>query len=418
MSKELSSQQICLIIGASHAGVNCAFALRKEGWSGEIILIDPDPLLPYHRPPLSKDYLTGQAESNKNLLRGELSYEKENITLSLGKKVASIHKEEKYVVLSDGSQQNYDKLVIATGARPLVPKIPGLESSSQVFTLRDAQDARKIHDAFQASQHKRVGIIGAGYIGLEAAASLKKLGAEVHIFEREERVLSRVTSPELSHFFQQLHTEKGVNILLEKTVISVEKEESYMVIRCGDETSVEVDLLLLACGILPNTDVAKKAGLEIENGISVDASARTQDPHIYAIGDCSFHHNPHYDRYIRLESVQNAADQAKVAAASIAGKEAVYHTIPWFWSNQFDIKLQMVGLSAGYNQTVLRKEESEDPSFSIWYFKNDTLLAVDAINNGKAYVLGTRFIKSGQKLNKTHLADPGIPFRPNNLLAE
>lgn len=418
MQENSPTQKTCLIIGASHAGVSCAFSLRKEGWRGEIILFDPDPFLPYHRPPLSKDYLLGAANQDKNVLRGVNSYEKENISLSLGKKVVAIHRGEKTIVLSDGSQHAYDKLVIATGARPLLPKIPGLDTVGQVFTLRNAQDAQQIYQALQSTKEKRVAIIGAGYIGLEAAASLNKLGADVTILEREERVLKRVTSPELSEFYQQLHADHGVNILLNKQVHAVEKHENHRELLCADQSRVKADIIIVACGILPNIELAEQAGIEIENGIRVDASACTNDKNIYAVGDCTFHFNPHYARFIRLESVQNAADQAKVAASAMNGKASIYDAIPWFWSDQYDLKLQMVGLSSGYNHTVLRKEATEETSFSLWYFKDETLLAVDAVNNGKAYVLGTRFIKNNQKLDKANLGDSSIPFKPANLVAE
>lgn len=409
--------KICVVIGASHAGVNFAFALRREGWEGDIILYDADPVLPYHRPPLSKAYLTSDDGIDKNLLKSAESYEKEAITLKLGIKVSSINREKKHIVLRDGTEQSYDKLVLATGARPIMPPIPGLMSSNNIFPLRTAADVTNIRTCLAASDHKRVVVIGGGYIGLETAASLKKLGALVTVLEREERILARVTAPEMSAFFQNLHAENGVDIFTEKNVIAIETNKEEKVVKCDDGTSYTADIIIVGVGILVNTELAASAGLTIENGIKVDETAKTLDDDIYAIGDCNFHFNPHYNRFVRLESVQNAVDQAKVAAAAICGKETRYDSIPWFWSDQYDVKLQMVGLSNGYDQLILRKEPDNEKCFSAWYFKGDRLLAVDAVNNAKAYVYGTKFIKSGDKINKAKLVDLEVEFKPIHLLA-
>jgi len=201
-------------------------------------------------------------------------------------------------------------------------------------------------------------------------------------------------------------------------VIAIKTNTNVSKVICSDGTQYEADIIVIGVGIQVNTELAEKAGLTIENGIRVDATAKTNDDHIYAIGDCTFHHNPHYDRFVRLESVQNAVDQAKIAAANICGKRTIYDNLPWFWSEQYDIKLQMVGLSKGYDQVITRKETGAGKSLSVWYFKGDTLLAVDAINNAKAYVYGTKFIKSGEKIDKSKLADPLAEFKPINLLAE
>jgi len=416
MSNESTKNKICVVIGASHAGVNFAFSLRKEGWEGAIILFDKDPILPYHRPPLSKAYLTSEDGIDKNLLKAKESYEKDAITLDLGTTINAINREEKTVILNNGKSQAYDKLVIATGARPIIPPIPGIDTATNLYPLRTAQDVENIRKAFNASSKKRVIIIGGGYIGLETAASIKKLGGTVTVLEREERVLARVTAPEMSSFFQDLHAKNGVDILTRKNVVSIETTNNTNIINCGDSSNFEADIIIVGVGIRVNTELAQEAGITIENGIPVDETACTNDPNIYSIGDCTYHFNPHYERHIRLESVQNAVDQAKVAAASICGKSTIYNTIPWFWSDQYDIKLQMVGLSQGFNQIIIREEESENTKFSIWYFNNDELLAVDGINNAKAYVLGTKFIKGKNKIDKSKLADSSVPFKPANLL--
>ena len=410
-----TANQVCVVIGASHAGVNFAFNLRKEGWLGEVILFDSDPNIPYHRPPLSKSYII-DGDLNSNLLKPLESYKKDNITLKLGVKVSSINRNNRTISIENKGTQKYDKLVIATGARPFIPPISGIDSAANLFPMRTANDAIEIKKAIDSSEKKRVIIIGGGYIGLETAASLKKTGASVTVLEREERILARVTAPVMSDYFMELHQQNDVQILTNNNVSFIKTENGLNTIFCDNETSFEADIVIVGVGIRVNTELADTAGLEIEQGIKVNEFSQTNDENIYAIGDCTFHYNPHYKRYLRLESVQNAVDQSKVAAASICDKQLVYDTIPWFWSDQYDVKLQMVGLSNGYNDVIVRKEETENTSFSVWYFKDDALLAVDAINNGKAFVLGTRFIKGKQKINKTKLVDVSIPMKPTTFL--
>ncbi|WP_282122265.1 NAD(P)/FAD-dependent oxidoreductase [Algibacter mikhailovii] len=415
---EATSNKTCVVIGASHAGVNFAFALRRNGWAGEILVYDSDPELPYHRPPLSKGYLSAQDNSQLDLLFPKENYESENITLNLGKKVIAIDKVLKTIELSGGSKQGYDTLVLATGARPIIPKIDGLQGAKNVFPLRTFAHTVGIQRALLASINKRVVIIGGGYIGLETAASIKKAGANVVVLEREKRVLERVTAPEMSEFFKDLHHANGVDLLTSKNVISVENSSGVSTVICDDKTRYVADVIVVGVGIEVNTELAAQAGLESENGIKVSTSAKTSDAHIYAIGDCTFHFNQHYNRYIRLESVQNAVDQAKVAAATICGNEVNYDVIPWFWSDQYDVKLQMVGLSQGYNNVIKRIELGNEKCQSVWYFRDDDLLAVDAVNNGKAYVLGTRFIKGKQILDKSKLKDVSIPIKPTSFLLD
>ena len=410
-----TSNKICVVIGASHAGVNFAFALRKEGWEGDIILFDRDPEFPYHRPPLSKAYLTSEEGTQQDLLFPKQNYETDKITLKLGKTISSINRKEKSITVSDGLVQKYDKLVLTTGARPFIPPIKGLNSAKNVFAMRTAEDALNIRKSLNKDRNKVV-IIGGGYIGLETAASLSKLNASVTVLEREERVLSRVTAPEMSTYFKELHHKHGVSVLSNKNVTSVDFNNGINEVQCDDNSSYKADIIIVGVGIKVNTELAEEAGLEIENGIKVDANCKTNDPNIYALGDCTFHFNPHYKKYIRLESVQNAVDQAKIAAKSICGEAVAYDSIPWFWSDQYDVKLQMVGLSQGYNQTIKRIETDRDNCQSVWYFKDDELLAVDAINNAKAYMLGTRFIQKNQKIDKLKLSDVSIAITPTSFI--
>ncbi|TMU57327.1 NAD(P)/FAD-dependent oxidoreductase [Flagellimonas algicola] len=417
MSDKTLKKLRCLIIGASHAGVNFAFALRREGWEGQIILYDADPELPYHRPPLSKTYLTNEAGMSVTPLKSAESYERGDIQLNLGVKVASIDSKTKKILLEDGSFQSYDKLILATGARPIVPSIPGLDTAKKVFPIRTVADVEGIRYALEDNPKKKIVVIGGGYIGLEIAASLKKLGVHVTVLEREERILARVASSEMSDFFYKLHTQNGVELLAGKNVISIEGDKENNVVVCSDGTKYPADIIILGAGIHVNTELAEHAGLTIKNGIKVDQTSKTSDEDIYAIGDCTLHYNPHYKRYVRLESVQNAVDQAKIAATTICGKEAVYDAIPWFWSDQYDIKLQIVGLFDGYDNMVIRKEEKDKPCFSIWYFREDELLSVYAINNAKAYVLGTKFLKTNQLLHKRNLSDATIELKSASLMS-
>ncbi|MGJ8732777.1 MAG: NAD(P)/FAD-dependent oxidoreductase [Cellulophaga sp.] len=408
-----TSKDICVIIGASHAGVNTAFNLRKEKWFGKIVLIDADPELPYHRPPLSKTYLT-DAVPTTNLLKPVESYKKDDITLLLDKKVVRLDAANNYLVLDDETKIEYTKLVLATGAKPIIPAITGLQVNASYFCLRTAADIVVIKKAFNASKTKKVVIIGGGYIGLETAASLKKIGAEVVVLERESRILKRVATTVISDYFRDLHTKNGVQIFENKEVNKVENtlENGINVTKvyCTDKSYFTAEVIILGVGVVPNTDLAKQAELTLNNGISVNNKGETSNPDIYAVGDCSYHYNLHYKTYVRLESVQNAVDQSKVIAANICGAILTYNTIPWFWSDQYNVKFQIVGLADNYTDIVVRKEQDKENVISVWYFNNDELLAVNAINHTKAYVFGTKFIKEGKKVDKEKLADTSIPL--------
>lgn len=402
-----------IIIGASHGGVSCAFNLRKEGFDGSITLIDADPHLPYHRPPLSKSFLTDEAEIENYQLKSSEAYEKENIALKLGVSVLNIDRDKKEVVCSD-SHLTYDKLILSTGADAFIPPIAGINDHDGIFPLRNAQDVLAIKAGVKNAN--KATIIGGGYIGLEIAASLKKLGLEVVILERESRLLSRVTSPDMSQYFLELHQKHEIDIQFNKEVKEISKDQSGLQVSCADGSTIKTDIIVLGVGIKVNQQLASDAGLKVGDGIEVDEFCRTTDPAIYAIGDCSWHFNPSYDRHLRLESVQNATDQGKTVAKHICGKDEPYNTIPWFWSDQYDVKLQMVGLSNGYDELICRIEQDESKR-SYWYFKSGDLIAVDAVNNPKAYVLGTKFIKDQSKVNKGAIGDSAVDLKPGNLIS-
>lgn len=412
-----TKNQSCLIAGASHAGVNAAFALRREGWEGRIALFDRDPEIPYHRPPLSKGFLLGETTVEERLLKAASSYAAEQIELRPGLAVHRILREEKSLSLTDGTTHSYDKLILATGASPFLPPISGLRGNDRVFMLRTAADARGIRKAFNAGGGKRVVVIGGGYIGLEAAASLRKLGGEVTVLEREDRILARVTSPEMSVFFTGLHRENGVNIVTGCNVLAIREAEGELVVASDNGSQYTADLIIVGVGVTVNTLLAEASGLKTSNGIWADSGMRTIDPDIYAIGDCASFHHPRYGREMRLESVQNAVDQAKVAAANICGKPAHYQTVPWFWSDQFNVKLQMCGLAPGYDRLVVRRETGADPyQRSVWYFSGGKLVAVDAVNHGRAYMLGMKLLKDDLSPDPEKLADPSLALHPKTIL--
>ncbi|WP_236973433.1 FAD-dependent oxidoreductase [Maribacter sp. 6B07] len=408
----------CVIIGASHAGANCAMELRKQGWQGNIYLIDTDAHLPYHRPPLSKEYLSKEEEGAtkfKPLFALE-RYQEEEITLQFGLKVTKVIKKLKSVILSNGETIRYDKLVIATGASANVPPIEGIESCRKVSVLRSAKDAIQIQQDFKTSTNKEVVIIGGGYIGLETAASLRKLGGNITVLEREERILARVAPIALADYFQELHTANGVKIHTGTSAIKIKETDTAIEIQCNNGNVFTADVLIVGTGVKPNTFVAEEIGAEINNGIKVDENLQTTVEDVYAIGDVAQFYHPTYKEWMRLESVQNAVDQAKIVASNIVGNTQNYNAIPWFWSDQYHVKLQMVGLSKGFTHMVKRTEADKIDCFSIWYFKNDALIAVDAVNNGKAFVLGGKFIQNKILVDPLKIADNTIPFKPNNFI--
>ncbi|MEP2239420.1 MAG: FAD-dependent oxidoreductase [Maribacter sp.] len=408
----------CVIIGASHAGANCAIELRKQGWLGSIYLIDADENLPYHRPPLSKDYLSQDTDGTASFkpLFAEERYLEEEIVTKLGVKVVSVNASVRSITLDNGEILGYDKLVLATGASAVIPPIEGIDECKRVRVLRKAQDALQIQQDFKTSTNKKVVIIGGGYIGLETAASLKKMGGNITVLEREERILARVAPVELAHYFQELHSKNGVQIYTGTFAIKIMETDTALEIYCADGSVFKADVLIVGTGVQPNISLAIEVGAEIDNGIKVDGHLQTSVEDIYALGDVVQFYHSRYKQWMRLESVQNAVDQAKIVAANILGNAQTYSAIPWFWSDQFHVKLQMVGLSQGFTKKVVRKEVDKKDCFSIWYFKNEELIAVDAVNNGKAFVLGGKFLKNNTLLDPLKIADCTIPFKPNNLI--
>ena len=398
----------CVIIGGSHAGSQFAISLRQGGWLGNITIIGEERDYPYHRPPLSKTFLSGEKKIEDILLRPAELYEKSRISIRLGERVKSIDRTNKSVITNNNNIINYDKLVIATGARVRKIPVPGSETEG-VYYLRNSDDVNKIKSRVIANDHAV--IIGGGYIGLETAASLRKQGMKVTVIEAMARVLQRVTAPELSNFYKRIHDEEGVEIFEEVIATEFKKidKKIHILTSCG-KTFIG-DMVIVGIGVIPNIELAEAADLAVKNGVEVNQFCQTSDPEIYAIGDVSWHYNEIYERFLRLESVPNATEQAKIAALHINEKPKAYNSLPWFWSDQYDLKLQIAGLSEGYNHIVIRGDIEKGRSFSAFYFKDNNLLAVDAVNSPREFMFTKMVLTKGQKLNKEILSDNSLDLK-------
>jgi len=380
-----------VIIGSGQAGFSTASKLRELNYSGTITLLGDENYPPYQRPPLTKGYLLGELDEQRLYFRPEHYYADKNIRLHLSVAAKQIDTTQKTIRLSDGNSLNYDRLVLATGARPR--KLPDKQGGhlQGIYYLRTLDDINHIKHLFQAG--KRVLIIGGGYIGLEAAAVSAKLGLKVTLIEAAERILQRVACAQTADYFRRLHVMHGVdlreNISLEKLIGPSGQVEAALL---TDATKLPVDFVIVGIGILPNTQLAEAAGLAVDNGICVNEHCQTSNTSIYAAGDCcSFLFK---GQRIRLESVGNALEQGEVVAKVIMGEMLKYQAKPWFWSDQFDVKLQIAGLSIGYDTIAVRKEVEQ--GLSHWYYRDKTLLAVDAINAPRVYMLAKRLIEAGK----------------------
>lgn len=403
------SKQQCVIVGASHAGAQAAESVRKAGWQGQILLVGDEPHLPYHRPPLSKDFLLSNKKPEDILIKPASLYTKNQIDVLLETRVEGIDRNAKSLLLSSGQKQPYDKLVLATGARARQLPISGADKEG-VFYLRSIDDVERIR--CHVIEGRNAVIIGGGYIGLETAAALRALKMNVTILEMMPRILQRVTTPEVSAFYHRVHEEEGVNIVTNVAVDSIQGEGQANAVVC-DGVSYDADIVIVGAGVVPNIELAKEADLETEEtGIVVNEYCATSDPDIFAIGDCCWHHNAIYDRWLRLESVPNAMEQARVAGASVCGVyEKPYTQLPWFWSDQYDIKLQIVGLSQGYDNVVVRGDINNGRQFAVFYFEGEKLLAVDAVNMPSAFMIGKRMLMAATIVDKAGLADANIELK-------
>lgn len=396
-----------VIVGASHAAAEVVATLHKKKFAGKITLVGEEPYLPYQRPPLSKKYLNDEVSLEKLYIRAPSSYEDAGVEQKLGLRAESIDRQQRQVQLSNGESLHYDKLILATGTSARKLPIPGAELE-QIKYLRTKDDVDAIKDL--ARHGARLLIIGAGYIGLEVAASTVKQGMQVTVLEAMDRVLQRVTSPVISEFYQSLHADAGVDIRLNTTVQQFHEAGDGVIATLGDGSELEFDCAVVGIGVIPNTQLAEAAGLACENGILVDEFCRTTDHCIYAIGDCSNHPSAIYERNLRLESVPNAMGQGKTAALSICDEPIPYDEVPWFWSDQYDVKLQTVGLSQGHDQIVVRGDQTAK-KFSVFYLQAGRLIAVDAINSPAEFMLSRKLVPARANPDPEQLADPEIAMK-------
>ena len=393
-----------VIIGAGQASAVAAATLRKEKYTGTIRILGDESQPAYDRPPLSKYYLAGEMELPKLLIRPEEFYADNDIDLHTNTTVASIDAEAKQVVTAADEVFDYDKLVIATGSRARRLNLPGSDLEG-IFYLRTLDDVDLIRQAMGSG--KRLCVIGGGYVGLEVAAVASVAGLDVTVIETQDRILQRVTTPEMSDYYHNLHVERGVNIMLNKAVTGFEGTGSVSKVLCGDD-SVDADLVIIGVGIVPNIEIAENAGIDCDNGILVDDHGQTSNPDIYAAGDCTNHPNRLLGRRLRLESVPNAIEQARVACSNRLGGDLEYASIPWFWSDQYELKLQMVGFSSDGEESVVRGDKSTN-SFAVFHLKGGCVVAVDAVNSSKAFMLGKRLY--GKSVDAALLADESIELK-------
>lgn len=393
-----------VIVGAGQAGAALAAKLRSLGYQGTLTLIGEEPAPPYQRPPLSKGYLLGEMELERLYLRAPSFWAEQKVDLHLNAHVGSIDPQAKTIAVN-GVPMAYDQLALTTGSRPrALPAAIGGDLGN-VFTVRTLADIDRMEPLLRKGG--RALIVGGGYIGLEAAAVAAKLGLSVTVVEAAPRILQRVAAPQTSDYFRKLHADHGVTIMEGTGLDRLLGGPAVTGARLADGREIATDIVIVGIGILPNSDLAEAAGLAIENGIRTDEFGRTSDPAIWAAGDCASF--PHPGGRIRLESVGNAIDQAECVAANLLGAGQAYVAKPWFWSDQYDTKLQIAGLNAGYDHIATRQGEAGAVSF--WYYQGDRLLAVDAMNDGRAYMIGKRLIEAGKSPAPAVIADPATDLK-------
>jgi len=404
------AQYDVLIVGAGHGGAQAAVALRQNKFEGSIAIVGDEPDLPYERPPLSKEYFSGEKSFERILIRPASFWEDRKVDMLLGRRVESVDPAAHSVTLTDGSTIGYGKLIWATGGSPRRLTCSGHQLSG-VHGVRTRADADRMLSELERTTN--VVVIGGGYIGLEAAAVLSKFGKKVTILEALDRVLARVAGETLSRFYEAEHRAHGVDVQLGAKVDCILGDDQDRVtgVQMHDGSIIPADMVIVGIGIIPAVEPLIAAGAAGGNGVDVDEYCRTSLPDIYAIGDCAMHANAFADgQRIRLESVQNANDQATTTAKHILGTEEAYHAVPWFWSNQYDLRLQTMGLSIGYDETIVRGDPATR-SFSVIYLKNGKVLALDCVNAVKDYVQGKALVTKGLSPDKAALADMEVPLK-------
>lgn len=396
-----------VIVGAGHAAGQAVATLKQNKFDGRIVLLGDEPYLPYQRPPLSKKFLAGEMPAERLYVRPAAFYDEAQVELRLNTRVDSLDCGARRLTTEKSDTITYDKLILALGSRVREVAVAGSQLDG-IHYLRSIADVDGIRAAM--STGARVVIVGAGYIGLEVAAVCRQLGLDVTVVELADRVMSRVVSPQVSDFYQETHDSHGVKILLSTGLDAFEGDSRVCAVITSEGQKLAADFVVVGVGILPNAELAKSAGLEVDNGIVVNDQCQTSDPDIFAIGDCTSHPNAIYDRRLRLESVHNALEQAKTAANNICGVDTHYSQVPWFWSDQYDLKLQIAGLSQGYDATILRGDP-DDASFSCLYLKNGILIAVDAINAPRDFLQSKTLIARHARIDPQQAANVDVALK-------
>lgn len=404
-----------IIIGAGQAGLQTIISLRQGGYEGDITLIGDEAFLPYQRPPLSKAYLSGKMERDRLFLKPDNFFADNNVTVKLDTRVETLDRAAKSVTLHDGAILAYDKLVFATGSRPRLLDLPGRELGN-IFDLRGMADIDAMQPHFIAG--KKLVVIGGGYIGLEAAAVAADMGLSVTVLEAAPRLLARVAEPEISAFYDRIHKDHNVTIVTESRIQGFAGDGDVSGVSMADGRVIEADLVITGIGILPNIELAEAAGLDIDNGIVVNDLGQSSDADIFAAGDCTYHPNNVLGRTLRLESVPNAIEQGKAVASAICGAPKPYHQVPWFWSDQYDVKLQIAGVPLEVDKKVLRGDDTTN-SFAWFYFTGDKLTGVTAVNRPAEFMAGRMLIEKAAtgevSIDPARLEDEGI--KPKEWLA-
>jgi 3-phenylpropionate/trans-cinnamate dioxygenase ferredoxin reductase component len=396
-----------VIVGAGQAGAHAIDTLRRKGFAGSLTLVGAEPHLPYQRPPLSKKYLAGALETERLLLRPSHFYSEHRVDVRLGRKAAHIDRAAREVRLDDGTSLKYDALLLATGSRPRQITAPGAH-------LRGVHYLRSIADVDAIRAHltpgKRMVIVGGGYIGLEVAATAREAGLEVTVLEMADRVMNRVTCCEVSSFYEAEHARHGVRIVCNARVQAFEGSDAVKAVVCEDGSEHPADVAIVGVGVVPADELAQAAGLECSNGIVVDQHCRTSDPHIFAAGDCTYHPSIHYGRRMRLESVDNAFEQAASAAMNMLGVPTPHDKVPWFWSDQYDLKMIIVGICQGHDALVMRGSPAQR-SFSACYLYRGELVAVDTVNSPKDQMAARKLVAARARPDPAKLADTSIALK-------
>ena len=402
----MTGQQL-VVVGAGHAAGQLVASLAQEKFTGSVTLVGDEPYLPYQRPPLSKKFLAGELALDRLYLKPAAFYEKFGTRLLLGRRVERIDRPAHRVVLDDGSSLDYTTLVIATGSRARTLSLPGTELPG-IVSLRSIADVEAIRARFSAG--RSLAVVGGGYIGLELAAVAVKLGLAVTVLEAAPRLMMRGVGPVVSSFYERLHREEGVAIHTGVAVKGFEGDRRVERVVC-EGLQVPADLVVAGVGALPNVELAQAAGLATTNGIDVDARCRTGDPAIYAIGDCTNQHHPLLDRRLRLESVHNALEQGRMAAAAICNLPAPPDQVPWFWSDQYDVKLQTAGLSDRHDQAIIRGRPDEGRSFAVFYLSDGVLVACDAMNRAAEFMMSKILVGARARVDAAKLADERVAVK-------